>query len=157
VLGMVPMASLAALLFIIAWNMSEARHFLHTLRSAPPGDAAILVACFGLTVLFDMVLAVAVGIGLAAALFIHRMALVTQSTRVETANYPSIVPLPESIAAYDINGPLFFAVAEKALVSLRVVDSKINTVIVDMHGVPSIDGTAIVALKSLIDEMHHAG
>lgn len=157
VLGMVPMASLAALLFIIAWNMSEARHFLHTLRSAPPGDAAILVACFGLTVLFDMVLAVAVGIGLAAALFIHRMALVTQSTRVETANDPSIVPLPESIAVYDINGPLFFAVAEKALVSLRVVDSKINTVIVDMHGVPSIDGTAIVALKSLIDEMHHAG
>ncbi|QEM81256.1 C4-dicarboxylic acid transporter DauA [Halomonas binhaiensis] len=157
VLGMVPMASLAALLFIIAWNMSEVRHFMHTLRSAPPGDVAILVTCFGLTVLFDMVLAVAVGIGLAAALFIHRMALVTQSIRVETDDDPSIAPLPDSIAVYDINGPLFFAVAEKALVSLRVVDPKISTVIVDMHDVPSIDGTAIVAFKSLIDEMHHAG
>src|SRR5690606_13913416 len=53
-LGLVPMAALAALLFIIAWNMSEARHFVRTLQSAPGGDVAILLVCFGLTVLFDM-------------------------------------------------------------------------------------------------------
>ncbi|WP_227370122.1 C4-dicarboxylic acid transporter DauA [Halomonas sp. M20] len=153
-LGLVPMSALAALLFIIAWNMSEARHFLHTLRSAPPGDVAILVICFGLTVFFDMVLAVAVGIGLAAALFIRRMALLTQTDRVDTDNHPAIGGLPAEVAAYNIDGPLFFGAAEKALTSLHLVDPKVRIIIIDMHGVPSMDGTAIVALRSLIDEMH---
>ncbi|WP_417330999.1 C4-dicarboxylic acid transporter DauA [Halomonas cupida] len=154
-LGLVPMAALAALLFIVAWNMSEARHFLHTLRSAPPGDVAILVICFSLTVLFDMVLAVAVGTGLAAALFIRRMALLTQIDRIDIENHPAVHGLPPEVAVYDINGPLFFGVAEKALTALHLVDPKVQTIIIDMHDVPSMDGTAIVALQSLIDEMHH--
>ncbi|MDZ7851720.1 MAG: C4-dicarboxylic acid transporter DauA [Halomonas sp.] len=153
-LGLVPMAALAALLFIVAWNMSEARHFLHTLRSAPPGDVAILVTCFTLTVVFDMVLAVAVGMGLAAALFIRRMSLLTQTERVDAATHASIDPLPDEVTLYDINGPLFFGAAEKALTSLHLVDPNVRIVILDMHDVPSIDGTAIVALKTLIDEMH---
>lgn len=156
-LGLVPMAALAALLFIIAWNMSEARHFLNTLRSAPPGDVTILVICFGLTVLFDMVLAVAVGVGLAAALFIRRMALLTQTDQIEIDNHPTIHGLPAEVAIYDINGPLFFGVAEKALTSLHLVDPKVKTVLVDMHDVPSLDGTAIVALQSLITEMKSKG
>jgi SulP family sulfate permease len=156
-LGLVPMSALAALLFIIAWNMSEARRFLHTLRSAPPGDVAILVICFGLTVFFDMVLAVAVGIGLAAALFIRRMALLTRTDRLDADNHPGIKGLPAEVAIYDINGPLFFGVAEKALTSLHLVDPRVQIVIIDMHGVPSMDGTAIVALRSLIEEMHREG
>ncbi|WP_280539742.1 C4-dicarboxylic acid transporter DauA [Chromohalobacter sp. 11-W] len=156
-LGLVPMAALAALLFIVAWNMSEVRHFLHTLRSAPPGDVTILVICFSLTVFFNMVLAVAVGIGLAAALFIRRMAQLTQTERINIENEPSINGLPAEVAVYDINGPLFFGVAEKALQSLHLVDPKIQTIIIDMHDVPSMDGTAIVALQSLIDDMHHEG
>ncbi|WP_040243876.1 C4-dicarboxylic acid transporter DauA [Chromohalobacter japonicus] len=155
-LGLVPMAALAALLFIIAWNMSEARHFLHTLRSAPPGDVAILVTCFGLTVVFDMVLAVAVGMGLAAALFIRRMALLTTTDRLET-EHPAVTGLPSEIAVYEINGPLFFGVAEKALTSLRLVDRQVQTILIDMREVPSMDGTAITALQSLIDEMHRGG
>ncbi|SDI99908.1 C4-dicarboxylic acid transporter DauA [Billgrantia gudaonensis] len=155
-LGLVPMAALAALLFIVAWNMSEARHFLHTLRSAPPGDVAILVTCFTLTVLFDMVLAVAVGIGLAAALFIRRMSLLTQTQRIDSGA-PSLDGLPDEIALYDINGPLFFGAAEKALTSLHLVDRRVRVVILDMHDVPSMDGTAIVALEALIDEMHREG
>lgn len=154
-LGLVPMAALAALLFIIAWNMSEARHFFGTLRSAPPGDVAILAICFCLTVFFDMVLAVAVGIGLAAALFIRRMALLTQTDRVEIDDHPTVNGLPADVALYDINGPLFFGAAEKALSSLHLVDPTIRTVILDMHDVPSMDGTAIVALKSLVAEMRH--
>lgn len=153
-LGLVPMAALAALLFIVAWNMSEARRFVHTLRSAPLGDVAILVICFSLTVLFDMVLAVAVGIGLAAALFIQRMALLTQTDRINTENHSTISGLPAEVAVYDINGPLFFAVAEKALSLLHSVDPKVQTIIVDMKRVPSMDGTAIVALQSLISDMH---
>ena len=156
-LGLVPMAALAALLFIVAWNMSEARHVLHTIRSAPPGDVAILVVCFGLTVLFDMVLAVAVGIGLAGALFIRRMALLTQTDRIEAGVHPWVDRLPASVAVYEINGPLFFGVAERALMSLRLVDPKVDTIIIDMSDVPSMDGTAIVAFRSLVDEMRRQG
>lgn len=156
-LGLVPMAALAALLFIIAWNMSEARRFLKTLRSAPPGDVTILLTCFALTVLFDMVLAVAVGVGLAAALFIRRMSLLTQTDQIDTDKHPVTNGLPAEVAAYAINGPLFFGAAEKALTLLHRVDPKIRTVIIDMHDVPSMDGTAIVALQSLIDEMKHEG
>ena len=156
-LGLVPMAALAALLFIVAWNMSEARHVLHTLRSAPAGDVAILVTCFTLTVLFDMVLAVAVGMGLAAALFIRRMALLTQTRQIDAGTHASIDELPGEVALYDIDGPLFFGAAEKALTSLHLVDPKVRIVILDMHDVPSMDGTAIVALQALTDEMHRQG
>ncbi len=156
-LGLVPMAALAALLFIIAWNMSEARHFLHTLRSAPAGDVTILVTCFGLTVVFDMVLAVAVGVAMASALFIRRMSLLTETNLVDTHSYPTNVEFPPEVAIYDINGPLFFGAAEKALTSLHLVDPKIKTVILDMHDVPSMDGTAIVALQTLISEMERDG
>ncbi|HSH57745.1 MAG TPA: C4-dicarboxylic acid transporter DauA, partial [Halomonas sp.] len=102
VLALVPMAALAALLFIIAWNMSEARHFVHTLKSAPVSDVAILVICFALTVVFDMVLAVAVGMGLAAALFIRRMAEVTQARRLDENDHDNNMDLPAGVALYDI-------------------------------------------------------
>ncbi len=152
VLGLVPMAALAALLFIIAWNMSEARHFVRTLRSAPFDDVAILVTCFGLTVIFDMVLAVGVGIALAAALFIRRMAVLTQSDRVDTRRDISLAALPDGVAVYNIDGPLFFGAAEKALASLRVTDPTIKTLIIDMRDVPSMDVTGIMALKALLDD-----
>jgi SulP family sulfate permease len=152
-LGLVPMASLAALLFIIAWNMSEARRFVFTLRSAPMNDVAILVTCFGLTVIFDMVLAVAVGIGLAAALFIRRMALLTHTDLVANDDQPADSAFTDEVAVYAINGPLFFGVAEKALTSLHLIDPKVRTIVIDMSDVPTIDGTAIVALQALIEEM----
>ncbi len=156
-LGMVPMATLAALLFIVAWNMSEARHVVHILRSAPAGDVAILLVCFGLTVLFNMVLAVAVGIGLAAVLFIRRMMQITDTRQLSSSHDLSREALPDDIAIYAITGPLFFGVAEKALVSLQRVDDRISTVIIDMSAVPSMDGTAIVALQSLIDNLQRKG
>ncbi|SFU44703.1 C4-dicarboxylic acid transporter DauA [Halomonas korlensis] len=153
ILGLVPMAALAALLFVIAWNMSEARHFVHTLKSAPLSDVAILVICFLLTVIFDMVLAVAVGIGLAAALFIRRMAELTHTRRLDTLNGDLAHRLPREVALYAVNGPLFFGAAEKAVASLRVVDPEIKVVLLDMHDVPSLDATAIVALQSLVEEL----
>lgn len=152
VLGQVPMAALAALLFIVAWNMSEARHFVHTLKSAPGSDVAVLVICFALTVIFDMVLAVAVGIGLAAALFIRRMAKLTSAERLDTFD-ETYAPLPDGVALYQVSGPLFFGAAEKAIATLRVVDRNINVVMLDMRAVPSLDATAIVALESLQREL----
>jgi sulfate permease, SulP family len=156
-LGLVPMAALAALLFVVAWNMGEPRLFLRTLRSAPRGDIAILLTCFLLTVLFDMVLAVGVGVGLAAALFIRQMALLTHSSRVPGGSHPAAQDLPAEVAVYDVNGPLFFAAAERAVSSLHVVDPGIRVILLEMSDVPSMDGTAIVAVRGLVDEMKRQG
>lgn len=150
VLGRLPMA---ALLLVVAWNMAEVRHFLRTLRGSPVEDVVILLLCFLLTVVFDMVLAVAVGIGLAGALFIRRMALVTSSRRLDAARDSVMADLPTSVVVYDINGPLFFGAADRALSALRVVDPGMRVVILDMHDVPSIDGTAIASLHSVAEDM----
>ena len=148
-------AGLAALLFIIAWNMSEARHFMHTLKSAPASDVAVLLICFGLTVIFDMVIAVVVGIGLAAALFIRRMAQLTHTQRLASPSTGECFP-PEA-ALYRMSGPLFFGAAEKAIATLRTVDPNVRMVVLDMREVPSLDTTAIVALASLRRELGEQG
>lgn len=152
VLGRVPMAALAALLLVIAWNMSEARNFVHTLKSAPASDVGVLVICFALTVAFDMVVAVAVGISLAAALFIRRMARLTEAQHLPEppAGSPA---LPAGTALYRISGPMFFGAAEKAIATLRTVDPDVTTVLLDMRTVPSLDATATVALDSLRREL----
>ena len=155
VLGYVPMAALAALLFIIAWNMSEAHHFMHTLKSAPASDVWVLVICFVLTVVFDMVVAVAVGIGLAAALFIRRMAQLTHTQRLAAPNTSEHFP-PE-VALYKISGPLFFGAVEKAIATLRVIDHSVKIVVLDMRDVPSLDTTAMVALDTLRRELGEHG
>ena len=154
-LGFVPMAALAALLFIIAWNMSEAHHFIHTLKSAPASDVLVLVICFALTVIFDMVIAVAVGIGLAAALFIRRMAQLTQTQRLATPT--TGVDFPPEVALYKISGPLFFGAAEKAIATLRAIDHNVRIVVLDMRDVPSLDTTAMVALDALRRELGEQG
>lgn len=156
-LGLVPMSALAALLLVVAWNMSESRHFSHTLRSAPRGDVAVLLVCFLLTVLFDMVIAVAVGVGLAAALLIGRMAGLSHTRQLHKAAEPLLQDLPDSVAVYDMNGPLFFAAAERALAALRVVDPGVKVVIIDMGDVSTMDFTAIVALQSVIADMNRRG
>lgn len=156
-LGHVPMAALAALLLVTAWNMSEVRHFVHTLRSAPAGDVSILLVCFGLTVLFDMVLAVGVGMGLAAALFIRRMASLSHGRRVDPQRDSFAAELPAEVALYDINGALFFGAAERALSSLWLVDKRLRVVILDMRDVPSIDVTAMIALQSVVEDLQRNG
>tara|TARA_R110002072_G_scaffold4663_7_gene32585 strand:- start:31200 stop:32969 length:1770 start_codon:yes stop_codon:yes gene_type:complete len=156
-LGMVPMAALAALLIIIAWNMSEFRHFRHVLRTAPGGDVLVLLTCFGLTVLFDMVLAVGVGVGLAAVLFIRQMAETTHTSRLDAGQAISGEGWPAEVAVYDVNGPLFFAVADKAVTSILTVDPAVKIVVVDFHDVPSIDASAINALYAVIEEMRRRG
>lgn len=154
-LGHLPMAALAALLLVVAWNMSEAKHFVHILRGAPPADVAVLLVCFVLTVLFDMVLAVTVGVALAGLLFIQRMSGLTVVNRVEHRLQPQLAGLPEQVAVYDLDGPLFFGAADRAVSTLRRVDPGVRIVILDMAGVPSIDMTAIVALRTLVDDMEH--
>jgi len=149
-LSYIPMASMAALLLVVAWNMSEARHFVRTLKIAPRDDVIVLVLCFLLTVLFDMTVAVAVGMGLAAALFIRRSISVTETSQMESnhADYD----LPDNIVVYDINGPLFFGSAQKALKTISSVRPDVRVVILDMTEVTLLDMSAIVAMESIAND-----
>lgn len=156
-LGQIPLAALAALLFMVAWNMSEARHFGRILRVAPIGDRIVLVTVFLLTVLFDMVLAVAVGMVLAALLFIKRSIDLTETRVGPPPVHVHDVELPDNIAVYDINGPLFFGAAHKALKVLRHVDRRVDAVILDMRDVSMMDMTAIVVLESILHQFDRDG
>ncbi|WP_338092093.1 C4-dicarboxylic acid transporter DauA [Shewanella insulae] len=150
-LSYIPMASMAALLLVVAWNMSEAKHFARTLKVAPRDDVLILVLCFALTVLFDMTIAVAVGMGLAAMLFIRRSISLTDARAVETNH--QAYEVPESVVVYDINGPLFFGSAHKALKTIALVRPDVRVVILDMSEVTLLDMSAIVAMESIAQDL----
>ncbi|MDP3814935.1 C4-dicarboxylic acid transporter DauA [Pseudomonas sp.] len=145
-----PMAALAALLLLVAWNMSEARHVRHTLRIAPRSDVLVLLTCLSLTVLFDMVLAVGVGLLLAAGLFIKRMSDLTDTEALPKHFHQALHDLPEHVLAYAIRGPLFFGAAEKALSVLRRFTPGVRVVIVDISAVPLLDMTALAALDNVL-------
>ena len=152
-----PMAALAALLLMVAWNMSEAPHVVKTLRIAPRSDVLVLLTCLSLTVLFDMVLAVGVGLLLAAGLFIKRMSELTDTTPLNLGQSPMLKDLPEHVAAYAIRGPLFFGAAEKALSVLRKFNPEVKVVIVDISGVPMMDMTALAALENVLLDYRKQG
>ena len=147
-----PMAAMAALLVMVAWNMSEAGHVLHTLRIAPRSDVLVLLTCLSLTVLFDMVLAVAVGLLLAAGLFIKRMSELTDSAELPRHAHQALLDMPEHVRCYEIRGPLFFGAAEKALDVLRRFDPDVRVVVVDMAAVPMLDMTALAAFENILKD-----
>ncbi|UZE00142.1 C4-dicarboxylic acid transporter DauA [Pseudomonas mediterranea] len=147
-----PMAALAALLVMVAWNMSEAGHVLHTLRIAPRSDVLVLLTCLGLTVLFDMVLAVSVGLLLAAGLFIKRMSELTDSAELPRHFHQALLDMPEHVRCYGIRGPLFFGAAEKALDVLRRFDPGVRVVVVEMSAVPMLDMTALAAFENILKD-----
>ncbi len=153
VMSHVPMAALAALLVIVAWNMAEARHFVHIVKVAPRSDVVVLLTCFVLTVVFDMVLAVGVGMALAALLFIRRMTELTGVQAVTTSQHERFAELPKHAVVYDINGPLFFGAARQALENLRFSDQGTKVVVLDMTDVNTIDMTGVVALSDTMARM----
>lgn len=155
-LSYLPMAALAGLLLMVAWNMSEIHHVLRMAKTAPAGDLLVLVTCFSLTVMFDMVLAVGVGIVLASLLFMGRMAQATQSYTLNEREHQDR-QLPKGVAYIRIAGPLFFGAAEKALGRLSQVSSSIDAVFVDMHEVSSLDITAIDSLDAAIRQLEARG
>lgn len=155
-LGLLPMASLAAVLLVVAWNMSEIRHFSHILRTAPRSDVAVLLTCFVLTVVFDMVVSVSVGVVLAALLFMRRMAEVSD---VRLVGYDDVSPCgAEGVLVYAVGGPLFFGAAQRAMSSVDLVDpTKARRVVLDLSAVPAIDATGLVALESTVDRLRRSG
>lgn len=151
-----PMASLAALLLLVAKNMSEARHFIHIVRVAPRSDVVVLVTCFALTVVFDMVIAVSVGVVLAALLFMRRMAEISDVKVVDTAAMSHLVEMPEGVRLYEIAGPLFFGAAEKAMSALSDISDRTHTMILVLSQVPAIDATGLVALETVLASQRQA-
>jgi sulfate permease, SulP family len=150
VLGLLPLASMAALLLTVAWRMGEVKHIAHTLRAAPRGDVTVLVACYLCTVLFDMVVGVSVGVMLAALLLMSRMAdLVSTRPLTETPHHTDRT-VPRGVLLYEVAGPLFFGAAQKAIHVLESLHQTTRAVVFDLTAVPSIDYTALVALESAI-------
>ncbi len=155
----VPMAALAGLLLVVAWNMSEVRHVGHVLRVAPKSDVAVLVICYLLTVATDMVVAVSVGIVLAALLFMNRMAELTRSrVLVDTpeAGDDLTRAVPPGVALYEIAGALFFGAAQSAMANLRTLGRDVQVVVLALGQVGVIDATGLVALESALAQLERA-
>ncbi|TMA19303.1 MAG: C4-dicarboxylic acid transporter DauA [Deltaproteobacteria bacterium] len=156
-ISFLPMAALAALLVMVAWNMSEARHFAHMLRVAPKSDVAVLLACYGLTVVFDMVVAVTAGMVLAAFLFMRRMAEVASVQLVDEEHPHLKLQLPREVMLYEVNGPLFFGAAESAMDTLKAIGSRPKVLILYLGAVPAMDVTGLVALESALARLRQQG
>lgn len=156
-LAFLPMASLAALLLVVAWNMAEVRHFAHILRVAPKSDVAVLLTCYTLTVVFDMVVAVTAGVLLAALLFMRRMASVASVELVGESHPRLRLRLPPGAMVYEVNGPLFFGAAEKATGALKAIGVRPQVLILDLAAVPAMDITGLVALESALSRLEQQG
>ena len=159
----IPLAALGAVLTIVAWNMAEVDSFTHLL-SAPPGDRAVLVLTFLLTVFVDLSVAIEAGMVLAAFLFMHRMAeAVEMQTHVEliredvddfTAPRPNAIArerLPVGVEVFQLDGPFFFGAAARFEDVLSRAGGRPRVLILRMERVPLIDATGVAALKRVVD------
>jgi SulP family sulfate permease len=146
-----PMSALAALLLLVAYNISDIRHFAHITRVAPRSDVIVLWTCFLLTVVFDMVVGVTAGVILAALLFMRRMASITSTRMLEGPTHPhKDITLPRDIIVYEIVGPLFFGAAENAIGALRGIGNHVRGIVFVLEDVPMMDVTGLVAFESAI-------
>jgi sulfate permease, SulP family len=152
----VPTAALAALLLLVAWNMLELRHIVNVVRVAPRSDVVVLLLCYVLTVVFDMVVSVSVGVVLAAFLFMRRMAELTHSRVLDGKQGESEHDLAPGVSLYEIAGPLFFGAAQRAMGALGSVGEDSKVVVLALGRVPAIDATGFVALESALQRLRHA-
>ena len=158
---LIPMPCIAAILFQVAYNMSGWRGFVKQLRRSPKSDIFVLLTTFVLTVIFDLVVAIEVGVVLAAILFMRRMSDVTQVedwADVDPENDPDSIiirQVPKSTLVYEISGPMFFATAGKVLQISPKEDTKV--LILRMRSVSTIDATAIHNLEILLEDCRRQG
>ncbi len=153
--ALIPMPTIAAILFMVAYNMSGWRTFVRLCKTAPKSDIIVLILTFVLTVVFDLVIAIEVGMILTCVLFIKRMSeetMVKGWKIVDDENDPDSITLrkvPEKTMVYEVSGPMFFGAADKIL--SITVSSEMNNLIIRMRSVNAVDSTAINALSSLAD------
>ena len=159
--GLIPMPTIAAILFIVAYNMCQWRTFAHLLKTAPKSDIIVLISTFVLTVIFDLVVAIEIGMVLACLLFIKRM---SEETHAESWTYvdddtqdvdEQLRRLPLQIRVYEITGPLFFGAADA--IEHIVVKDFTTCLVLRMRSVPAIDSTAMNALQDLISVCESKG
>ncbi|MBN8728350.1 MAG: STAS domain-containing protein [Xanthomonadales bacterium] len=165
-MGYVPLAALAAILLVVAWNISEIEAFRHTM-SAPYGDRVVLLLTFGLTVAFDLTVAIQVGVVVAAFVFMFRMAetvevtsgvrLVEADGREDPEDVHQRQRLPEGVEAFQISGPLFFGAANRLDGLLDAFRHSPRVFILRMRLVPMIDSSGVHALASLIERCRRKG
>jgi SulP family sulfate permease len=155
----VPLAALAAILFVVAWNMSEARHFVSMVRRAPPADVVILLVTFSLTVLVDLVVAVNIGVILATLHFLRRMA---SSVEVQEQTAEQLheefghrgLTFPAGVLVYRVEGPFFFGAVENFERALASTHTDPQVVILRLRWVPFIDITGLQTLEEVIRDLH---
>ncbi|MDH4226035.1 MAG: SulP family inorganic anion transporter [Deltaproteobacteria bacterium] len=159
----IPLAALAAILFVVAYNMSEARHFIHMVRRAPRADVVILLLTFGLTIFADLVVAVNIGVMLATFHFLKRMA---SSVEVSNQNEMDIQPelahlglkqLPAQVAIFAIEGPFFFGAVENFERALALTHTDPQTLIIRLKWVPFMDITGLQTLEEAVSQFQRRG
>jgi len=157
VLSYLPMPAMAALLLMVAWNMSEAPKAVHLLKTAPRGDIMVFLTCFSLTVALDMVIAITTGVLLAAVLFMREMAQMTRVTDISGNQRVTQANLPAGWQVFKINGPLFFAAAERIFGELAALSRSARGLILYMDGVTLLDAGGLSALNKLLAACEHDG
>lgn len=159
----IPLATLSAILFVVAWNMSEVPHFIKLVRRAPRADVVILLITFGLTVFADLVVAVNIGVIIATFHFVKRMAA---SVEVKASSEDELTPelkkhgleqLPHELAVYALEGPFFFAAAEAFERVMNSIQDDPKILIIRLKWVPFMDITGIQSLEEIIENFKHRG
>ncbi|XTZ40519.1 C4-dicarboxylic acid transporter DauA [Salmonella enterica] len=145
-LSWLPLSAMAALLLIVAWNMSEAHKVIDLLRRAPADDIVVMLLCMSLTVLFDMVIAISVGIVLASLLFMRRIA---RMTHLATVN----VNVPDDVLVLRVIGPLFFAAAEGVFSDLESRIAGKRIVVLKWDAVPVLDAGGLDAFRRFVSRL----
>lgn len=155
-LSWLPLSAMAALLLLVAWNMSEAHKVVDLIRRAPRSDVLVLLVCLSLTVIFDMVIAITFGVILASLLFMREVAKMTRLHNLtEHRHYASEVPANTLI--YKINGPLFFAAAERVFGELLAEVQDHETLILQMEAVSILDAGGLAAFQQFARRMVKTG
>ncbi len=159
----IPLAALAAILFVVAWNMSEAKHFVKMVRRAPRADVVILLITFALTVFADLVVAVNIGVILATLHFLRRMATsveVRQATEQELTQefaHKGLVKLPPGVLIFTVEGPFFFGAVENFERALAGTHTDPQHLIIRLKWVPFIDITGLQTLEEVILDLQIRG
>ena len=153
--SLIPMPTIAAILFVVAYNMCGWRNIRNTIKTAPKSDIVVLFVTLILTVVFDLVVAIGIGLVLAALLFMKRMADVTEAHAWIDIDDEETDPdnillkkIPDNTRVYEINGPMFFAAADKYKYMLD--DKNIDVLCIRMRNVPAVDATGVEALYRIV-------
>ena len=158
--GLIPMATLSGILIVVAYNMSEAKHFKRLLKGRR-GDVAVLLLTFGLTVFVDLTVAIEVGVVMAAFLFMHRMAQITNIKLIDSDengdHLNEYEGVPDGIEIFEINGPLFFGAVDKFRDAIVSFEKLPRVLILRMSAVPTVDITAVSTLERFIESAQAEG